>query len=81
LVRGRDAIVANWLEEQDEPGSWEAHYQPLVIKGRRAVATGTTRCASGKLYWNHFLHPNGEDGRCAEFVEWFMTQPSDEMSQ
>ena len=22
-LRGRDAIVASWLEERDEPGSWE----------------------------------------------------------
>ena len=24
VVRGREAIVADWLEEQDEPGTWEA---------------------------------------------------------
>jgi hypothetical protein len=43
VVRGRDAIVANWLEEQDQPGSWEAQYRPLLVDGERAVATGTTR--------------------------------------
>jgi hypothetical protein len=42
LVRGRDAIVADWLGEQDEPGSWKANYQPLVSEGQRAVNTGTT---------------------------------------
>ncbi len=81
LVQGRDAIVADWLEEQDEPGSWEAHYQPLMIEGQRAVATGTTRYANGRFYWNLFLLRFGEGGRCAESVEWFMTQPPEEMSQ
>jgi ketosteroid isomerase-like protein len=81
LVRGRDAIVADWLEEQDEPGSWEAYYQPLLVEGQRAVATGTTRYAEGRFYWNLFLLRFGEDGRCAEFAEWFMTQPPEEMSQ
>ena len=75
LLQGRDAIVANWLEEQDEPGSWEAHYLPLMVEGQRAVATGTTRYANGKFYWNLFLLRFGGDGRCAEFVEWFMIQP------
>jgi ketosteroid isomerase-like protein len=78
VVRGRDAIVADWLEEQDEPGSWEAQYRPLVVDGEHAVATGTTRYANGKFYWNLFLLRFGGDGRCAEFVEWYMTQPPDE---
>ena len=33
VVRGRDAIVADWLEEQDPPDSWEAQYRPIF--GRR----------------------------------------------
>jgi ketosteroid isomerase-like protein len=81
LVRGRDAIVANWLEEQDKPGSWEAQYRPLMVEGERAVATGTTRYANGKFYWNLFVLRFGGDGRCAEFVEWYMTEPPEETSQ
>ena len=44
MVRGREAIVADWLwlEARDEPGSWQASYGPLVVEGRRAVAKGTT---------------------------------------
>jgi ketosteroid isomerase-like protein len=81
LVRGRDAIVANWLEEQDKRGSWEAQYRPLMVEGERAVATGTTRYANGKFYWNLFVLRFGGDGRCAEFVEWYMTEPPEETSQ
>jgi ketosteroid isomerase-like protein len=28
VVRGCEAIVTDWLEEQDEPGTWEASYCP-----------------------------------------------------
>ena len=78
LVRGRDAIVADWLEERDPPGSWEARYEPLMVEGEQAVATGTTRYTDGKTYWNLWLLRFGEDGRCAEYVEWFMVPPPEE---
>ncbi|MGH8959337.1 MAG: hypothetical protein ACRDVK_11780, partial [Acidimicrobiia bacterium] len=35
LVGGR-AIADSWLEEQDEPGSWAASYQPHLVEGHRA---------------------------------------------
>lgn len=72
VLRGRDAIVANWLEERDAAGSWEAHYRPLLVAGDRAIATGTTRYAGGEIFWNLWVLRFGEDGRCTEFVEWFM---------
>jgi ketosteroid isomerase-like protein len=75
VPRGRDAIVANWQQDRDEPGSWEAEYRPLLVEGNRAVATGETRYASGKRYVNLFVLRFDEDGRCAEFVEWFMMPP------
>src|SRR5688572_30650460 len=42
-VRGREAIVANWLEEPDATGSWTAEYRPWSVDGDRAVAVGITR--------------------------------------
>src|SRR3712207_8904724 len=48
----RSAIVADWLEERDEPGTWEASYRPLVVEGRRAVAEGTTSYTNGDFFWN-----------------------------
>jgi hypothetical protein len=74
LVRGRDAIVANWLEERDAPGSWEAQYRPLLVAGDRAIATGITRYADGEIFSNLWVLGFREDGRCAEFVEWFMVR-------
>lgn len=78
-VRGRDAIVAAWLEEGDPPGSWEASYAPWAIDGERAVATGTSRyLATGngpeRTYHNAFLLRFAPDGRCAEFSEYYMLE-------
>ena len=42
-VVGREAIVANWLEDPDEPGSWQARYEPYAVDGDRAVAIGESR--------------------------------------
>jgi ketosteroid isomerase-like protein len=75
--RGREAIVAGWLEEPDEPGSWEAAYAPLLVDGDRAVATGETRYADGRTFSNLFVLAFDADGRCREFTEWFMEHPAD----
>lgn len=75
VVRGRDAIVANWLEEPDEPGTWEASYRPLVVEGKRAVAEGTTSYTNGDVFWNLWTLRFDDDNRCAEFIEWYMTRP------
>ena len=37
-VVGRAAIVADWLEDKDEPGSWAAHYDVWSFDGERADA-------------------------------------------
>ena len=75
VVRGREAIVADWLEEPDEPGSWEASYRPLVVEGQRAVAEGTTSYANGDFFWNLWTLRFDAEDRCVEFVEWFMVRP------
>jgi hypothetical protein len=72
---GRDTIVEGWLEEPDEPGSWEARYEPLLIDGDRAVATGETRYADGQTFSNLFVLEFDADGRCRSFTEWFMEHP------
>lgn len=73
-LRGRDAIVEDWLGDRDEPGSWEASYAPLLVEGDRAVATGETRYAGGRTFSNAFVLAFDADGRCREFTEWYMEQ-------
>jgi nuclear transport factor 2 (NTF2) superfamily protein len=76
-VRGRDAIVADWLEDPDEPGTYTAAYAPWAVEGRRAVATGTSRYDSDgtkRAYSNVFLLEFDDDGRCASFTEVFVEE-------
>ena len=77
-IRGRDAIVAEWLSERDEPGSWHAEYRPFVVADSRAVAVGETRYADGKTYHNIWQLTFDQDARCSAFVEWYMKPPADQ---
>ena len=78
-VRGRDAIAASWLEQPDDPGAWEAHYEPYAVDGDRAVAVGWSRYAAAgdapeRTYHNAYLLHFAADGRCAEFHEFYMQE-------
>lgn len=78
-VRGRDAIVASWLEDPDDPDAWEAQYEPWAVEGDRAVAVGWSRYAARedepeRTYHNAYLLRFATDGRCAEFREFYMRE-------
>lgn len=79
-ARGIDEVVDAWLgESRDEPGTWEATYEPWAVDGDRAVAVGTSHYdASGtepeRTYHNAFLIRFAADGRCAEFTELYMLE-------
>lgn len=82
VVVGREAIVASWLDERDEPGSWTATYRPWLVAGDAAVAVGVScylgaeRAAIEREYHNVFLCRFDTDGRCREFTEHFMRRAS-----
>jgi ketosteroid isomerase-like protein len=77
-VRGRDAIVAAWLADRDDPGSWTAEYRPWAIDGDRAVAAGVSRYLGAdqvtveREYHNVFLCRFDAEGRCREFTEIYL---------
>ncbi len=80
-VTGREAIVASWLDAPDAPGSWAAEYRPWAVDGDRAVAVGVSRyLATGDapeaVFHNVFLLRFDDDGRCVEFTDVYMRQPS-----
>jgi len=77
VVRGREATVADWLEEHDEPDTWEANYRPLVVEGQWAVVQRSTSYTKGDFFWNLWTLRFDEENRCAELVEWFMVRPRD----
>jgi hypothetical protein len=79
-LHGREAIVADWLEEPDAPGSWEAEYRPWALGGDRAVALGVSRYlatdgAAEAVFHNVFLLRFDEAGRCTEFTDVYMRRP------
>ena len=80
-VFGRDAIVASWLEEPDEPGTWDAWYEPFAVEGARGVATGVSTYfdpdgSPDRVYDNVFVLEFDDEGRCTSFTEWFRQRPS-----
>jgi hypothetical protein len=75
-LQGREAIIASWLEDPDEPGSWSASYAPLLIEADRAIATGETHYAEGRTFSNLYVLRFDDDGRCADFVEWYTEHPA-----
>ncbi len=79
-LQGREAIIESWLAEPDDPGSWEASYRPWLVAGDRAVTVGETRYRNGDVYWNIWQLEFDADGRCSDFVEWFMEPPGAEAS-
>ena len=81
---GRAAIVASWLSEPDEPGSWEADYEVLAIDGDTYVAHGKTRyltddrAAVDREFANVFICRFDADGRCRDFTEMYMRRRPEE---
>jgi hypothetical protein len=82
-VQGRDAIVASWLEQPDTPGSYDGHYEPLLIESDQAVTNGWSRYfeqdgATLRDEWdNIFALSFDAVGRCKEYREWYMRRPKD----
>lgn len=87
---GRDAIVRAWLDpsgdasSRDEPGTWEAHYEPFTVDGDRAVAVGwsryytdTSRSGVRFVFDNAYLLEFGAEGRCRSFTEFYVERPAD----
>lgn len=77
---GSAAIADSWLEDPDEPGSFDAGYQCFAADGDAAVAIGTsTYLAPGggaeRVYDNIFALRFDADGRCSEFTEWYTKRP------
>lgn len=77
--RGRDAVVGSWLDDPDDPGSWDAQYEPYAVDGDRAVAVGWSRYAGDgeepqRTFHNAYLLRFAPDGRCAEFREFYMEE-------
>ena len=79
-VVGRAAIVADWLDAKDEPGTFAAHYDVWALDGERATAMGESRYTNPDgsyraLYYNLWALRFDGHGKCVEYVEYFMELP------
>ena len=88
-IVGRDAVVESWLGQgdhegassRDAEGTYDAAYRAVAVDGDVAVATGTSRYfdePGGEVtdvFHNAFMMRFDDDGRCAEFTEWFVKAP------
>jgi ketosteroid isomerase-like protein len=79
-LKGREAIVASWLENPDAPNTYSAEYHPIAVDGATAVSNGRSLYykADGKTldkqFDNIFVMRFDDEGRCTDFCEWFMQQ-------
>jgi hypothetical protein len=80
-VVGREAIIASWLEDRDDPGTYDASYEPLTVEENTAVVNGRSRYYApgsktvGAEYDNIFILRFDDHGHCVEFREWYMKKP------
>ena len=77
---GRAAIADSWLDDPDEPGSFDARYECFAVDGDAAVAIGTSTYfgAGGdvqRVFDNVFVLRFDAAGRCSEFTEWYTKRP------
>jgi ketosteroid isomerase-like protein len=82
VARGRQAIVAAWLENRDKPGTYTGEYRPLLVHDQTVVAVGISRYYSDskrrrlvREYHNLWIVELDDAGRCRSFTEWFMHSP------
>ncbi len=79
-IIGSQQIADSWLDDRDEPGSYDAAYAPVAVDGDVAVATGSSTYTNADgsirtIYDNCFLIRFDADGCCSEFTEWFVERP------
>jgi len=72
---GRDAIIAGWLEDLDEPGSWTFEWRILREDAGWFLVQGRTEYPAERDYLNLWIVQLDQDGRAEEFTEWYMPRP------
>ncbi len=81
VYQGREAIAKSWLDDKDEPNTYDAKYEPLAIEGNTFVASGVTKYfnADGSQrdeFYNVYVCRFNDEGECATFTEYWMQKPA-----
>ncbi|WP_402841604.1 nuclear transport factor 2 family protein [Microbacterium sp. GXS0129] len=77
IASGIDEITAFWLEERDEPGTWEFEWTVVVEDANAAAIRGVTSYPAGAkkgVYDNLWLVRFDTDGRAVEFTDWWISR-------
>lgn len=71
--RGREAIVAGWIDIHDEPDNYTFRHEVLATEDNLGVVRGwTTYLNPPAEYSNLWLIRFDDQGRATEFTEWWM---------
>lgn len=73
-IKGRDAIVADWIERRDEPGDTEWRYEIKAVCEDIGFVRGWAKYFTPppREYSNLWEVRLDQNGRCQEFTEWWM---------
>jgi nuclear transport factor 2 (NTF2) superfamily protein len=77
-LRGREAIVAQWIQNKDEPEDYRFGFEVAGVDGNLAFVHGWTDYFTSphRTYSNLWEIRLAPDGRCEDFTEWFMRHPA-----
>jgi hypothetical protein len=75
--KGRENIVKEWIDRADWEGKpedkWTFNYGWLAIEGDTGVLDGTTDYSGrNEIFKNIWIIRLSEDGRCREFIEYWV---------
>ncbi|MFC8681942.1 nuclear transport factor 2 family protein [Microbacterium ureisolvens] len=73
---GHDAIVAGWLDQKDDPGTWTFEHELTAVDGNVAIVRGwtsyPTATAKSRHYDNLMVIRLTAAGRASSFTDWFV---------
>ncbi len=73
---GHDAILAGWLGQKDDPGTWSFDYDLIAVDGDVVVVRGQTSypesTTKSRRYDNLMVIRLTAGGRARSFTDWFV---------
>ncbi|HEY7450993.1 MAG TPA: nuclear transport factor 2 family protein [Candidatus Limnocylindria bacterium] len=82
-AEGAEDIVQAWLEQPDDPDDWTLECEPVAVNGEVGVARCVTRYRAtargpARVYHNIWVLSLDDDGRCSDYTEYYMKEPTEE---
>lgn len=75
--QGREAIISEWINRQDDFRNVCFRYEILAVTGNVGIMRGwTTYLRPPREYSNIWLVHFNEQGQCTEFTEWWVERKS-----